>query len=578
MAEFKNYDLGAGGVNVDASPVHISTEELLKAQNAIRDPLGVVGGLKNRPGLVKFSAAGAGSILGGMGIPLVGFDLQRIYVAQQDGTVEKWYSSTDLFTSNTAETGIAAWQDPTEYFSTAAGVSRMGALYQKQLYYAAAGYTVGTGFPPIRVYNGSDDRQISQLAETVKGVVSMVVTKGALFILSIDSGTTDANWVGHVHSMDEQGRLTQIGTAIATGYVPISLTILNGLIFVGTARLTTTNEARIYRINPLTETTWSLEFQCAADDYMVTDLESFQGRLYATTKNGGAGTKGKILQRGTDGVWTTVDSTVNNTGTYESLASFNNFLYASSRSYSTTTNTAVIRRSADGTTWATVYNSSSTDGVGILTVIGLRLFSMFSTKFLHTTSGTSYTSVTLPGANAVDGVIGPLTARGDAQFFDPVTGANADEDAQSTGVTVTIINPPGAAGSGLLIAEGTLTMAELTAMGVTPLVIVVGVSGKIIVPVRFSFVQRGGTAINTSPAIGMNYTGDGVALMSTVSVSTTASRYIYFARGVTTNLQLTNDFEPDGIGIEISHSSILTGGVGATFRWALSYYFEEELT
>jgi len=66
------YSLGEKGVNVDKDPLVLDNSELRQAQNAIRDPLGVEGGLKNRPGLVKFNAsAGAGSILGGIGVPLL---------------------------------------------------------------------------------------------------------------------------------------------------------------------------------------------------------------------------------------------------------------------------------------------------------------------------------------------------------------------------------------------------------------------------------------------------------------------------------------------------------------------------
>lgn len=65
------YNLGKLGVNVDKSPIHLQDGELTKAQNAIREPLGVEGGLKNRPGLRTFNANPAnGTVLGGIGVPL----------------------------------------------------------------------------------------------------------------------------------------------------------------------------------------------------------------------------------------------------------------------------------------------------------------------------------------------------------------------------------------------------------------------------------------------------------------------------------------------------------------------------
>jgi hypothetical protein len=220
--------------------------------------------------------------------------------------------------------------------------------------------------------------------------------------------------------MDKDGRLTQIGDAIATGHVPMSLIVMNGLIFVGTGRLTTTNEARVYRINPLDETTWTLDHTFDADDYLITALESFEGRLYATTKNGGGATKGKVVQRGTDGVWVTVDSTVNNTGSYEGLAVFNNQLYASSRNYDAGTSTAVIRRTSDGSTWATVYNATATTGVGLLNVLGLRIFSQGGTGILHSLNGTSYTAATPAGGGNCDGALGVLVQSGAAIWQVPV--------------------------------------------------------------------------------------------------------------------------------------------------------------
>lgn len=66
------FDFGQLGVNVDKDDLHLDNAELREAQNIIQDPLGGGGGLKNRPGLVKFNAsAAAGAVLGGTGVPLL---------------------------------------------------------------------------------------------------------------------------------------------------------------------------------------------------------------------------------------------------------------------------------------------------------------------------------------------------------------------------------------------------------------------------------------------------------------------------------------------------------------------------
>lgn len=72
MDPIRVYNLGDEGVVVDPSPIHNKDGQFAKAQNAIRDPLGLDHGLHKRPGLVKaFSNAAAGSVLGGIGVPLV---------------------------------------------------------------------------------------------------------------------------------------------------------------------------------------------------------------------------------------------------------------------------------------------------------------------------------------------------------------------------------------------------------------------------------------------------------------------------------------------------------------------------
>lgn len=70
MSDLVIFDLGSEGVNVDEDPLHLSDNELRKAQNAHPNPAGAASGISARLGLVKFSAIGAGAILGGIGVPL----------------------------------------------------------------------------------------------------------------------------------------------------------------------------------------------------------------------------------------------------------------------------------------------------------------------------------------------------------------------------------------------------------------------------------------------------------------------------------------------------------------------------
>jgi hypothetical protein len=78
MAILNLYNFGAEGVNVDASDLHCKDGELRQAQNVIHNTLGVMGGITNRPGLSRFNAtAAAGSILGGISVPIANEDGER---------------------------------------------------------------------------------------------------------------------------------------------------------------------------------------------------------------------------------------------------------------------------------------------------------------------------------------------------------------------------------------------------------------------------------------------------------------------------------------------------------------------
>lgn len=67
----KVYNLDQVGVIVDTNPVLNPPNSFTKTQNASDDPLGEKGSVRKRPGLKKFTTvAGAGSVLGGVGVPI----------------------------------------------------------------------------------------------------------------------------------------------------------------------------------------------------------------------------------------------------------------------------------------------------------------------------------------------------------------------------------------------------------------------------------------------------------------------------------------------------------------------------
>lgn len=71
MPTLKVYDMGLNGVNVDKNPVELGDSELQQAQNAIATE-GTGKGIRKRPGLVEFNTENtAGSVLGGITVPLI---------------------------------------------------------------------------------------------------------------------------------------------------------------------------------------------------------------------------------------------------------------------------------------------------------------------------------------------------------------------------------------------------------------------------------------------------------------------------------------------------------------------------
>lgn len=80
VSEISLFSLGSRGVNTDLNPLQLADEQLTKAQNAISNPLGVEGGLTNRPGLIELNgSAAAGSVLGGIGVPLINLNTGTRY-------------------------------------------------------------------------------------------------------------------------------------------------------------------------------------------------------------------------------------------------------------------------------------------------------------------------------------------------------------------------------------------------------------------------------------------------------------------------------------------------------------------
>ena len=109
----------------------------------------------------------------------------------------------------------------------------------------------------------------------------MLTANGTIYLSSFDSGTSSANWVGRVFSLElTTALLSPVGTAaLPTGHLPYALAWHNGMLWCGTHRQTTEAAAKIFRIRPdLPDPAW-VEDGTFAAGYNIAALYSWQGTL-----------------------------------------------------------------------------------------------------------------------------------------------------------------------------------------------------------------------------------------------------------------------------------------------------------
>jgi hypothetical protein len=260
-----------------------------------------------------------------------------------------------------------SWKDFSGFATGAAamlgGSPGLAAIFRNRLVYAASGYVVGTGAPPIRVFDGAYDRELTTLPPTSSGpaqaVVSLLVANGTIYLSTWDAGTTPATWTGRVFSLDlESATLTPIGGPFPAGHLPYALAWLNSQLWCGTQRQNASS-GKVFAIRP-GDAAWTEDHDLGAAG-SVGALVAFHGSLYVGT-TAAAATFGQVLKRAADGTYSMVDigtlgaATANNG--YLAFAVFLDALYAGYWNNDATP-IATIRRSADGVTWTTAYSGAA---------------------------------------------------------------------------------------------------------------------------------------------------------------------------------------------------------------------------
>lgn len=289
-----------------------------------------------------------------------------------------WYLSTAAFGNQDTIVSAGRPADPRPWakLSTWTAIGNMAVFggspgaactLGNQFIYPASNYTVGTHYPPIRIFDGRQDRELCRLPPTTanvipKAVMSMLAANGTVYLTTWDSGTTSADWAGRVFSLNTAtGELTVLGTVFAAGEMPYALAWHMGRLWCGTNNSIGT-VGKVYFFRPGIDTTWTSDYSLATSTAGgVTSMASYGGKLYVGTDNAAA-SRGKVLVRDTAGAYTTSQTGAGGTARvnngYLALTVLGANLYASYWNNDTTVISRIEKYT--GSAWSTAYT-----GVGV---------------------------------------------------------------------------------------------------------------------------------------------------------------------------------------------------------------------
>ncbi len=282
-------------------------------------------------------------------------------------------------------------------------------VFNNKLVYAPGGYTVGTDLPTIRMFDGQFDRIIGTLPKTSSGgvpkaVMSILVANGTIYLSTLDSGASSADWLGRVFSLDPiNGNFTPLGGVFPTGHVPYALTFHMGRLWCGTHRQSASASGQVFFFRPFIDTAWTSNHDLSADGQAnVCSMLSYKGLLYIGC-SAAAGTFAKVLVRGVDGTYGT-----SNTGSggaaidnnaFLAMSEFQGNLYASYFNNDAPKVSKIYK--FDNSSWTTAFTGSGTTLIPFvsLPVDLVSLFAIgggktFDGTLLFTSDGSTWTDRT----------------------------------------------------------------------------------------------------------------------------------------------------------------------------------------
>lgn len=319
------FGLGSLGVNVDKNPINLEDGELSKAQNAIHDPSGSMGGIRKRKGLTKVnSVAAAGAVKGAIGVPIsigtAGNDIpavapnSRLFIQARriTSTTAGWNTSTDAWATSPTTGGPSGYDanatprvpdymwpamlhtGDTQGHSRAAYSGKPSCMYKNKFFYAGNDYTYQVTSPSIRMFDGSADYLLGRVPTrsgvVAEAIIDMIVGgDDFIYFVTQDTGVFSANTLKtRIFQLDpESGAIAQIGSSFPlspeTVRVPYVLAWHQGRLWARTigGGISSVSQ-RVYYFRIGIDSEWTSDATEAFESGVV--LASFQGQLFMGTR------------------------------------------------------------------------------------------------------------------------------------------------------------------------------------------------------------------------------------------------------------------------------------------------------
>lgn len=261
-------------------------------------------------------------------------------------------------------------------------------------------------------------------AIAAKAIVTILPIGDSVYLSTLDGpvagvqGTSaSGTLIGSVYTVSAStGAATKLGATFPANHLPYSLCWAYGRLWCGTGINDTgsTTAGRVYWIRPGIDTDWTLDKTFATSESIVTGLEVFQGKIYASILFAGTGAAtGAVYTRTTLGVWSASDTgTINAEAGGSGRGYFDLIVWPKEGGVTQSptpalyavrsgiaTETGYVIRKFNGTSWSTVYsggaggpqlaasyamNASSQIVPVLMTVGGV-------TSLLNTVNGTTWT-------------------------------------------------------------------------------------------------------------------------------------------------------------------------------------------